>query len=617
MTSNFDIREHFKKITVLDKGHVELMDGMVTDPMLKIVNAARVSFNKEAIDLTERDKKLIKFLIEHEHFSTVRHSYFSFRIKAPLSVFRQWWKYQIGSDWIENENIGSIQIPDTSWNEACLTGDTLIYCNDHKDNLIKMQIKDLFDKWNNNKQGKVKELKVRSMNEQNNMLTTNKIIDVIDRGMQDVFKVTLKDGKRINLTKNHRVYTDDGWKTMGESLSPILLNNNSVAFNKNVKWATNGIPVAGNGLYKNKEWLAEKLDNNLNYSEIALESECSEHTIRKWVKRYGLKGKNCNFKKGDAPWNKNKSYKIKDFAGYSKEHIEAIKLARSGEKSNFWKGGISSDRRNITRWTTENAQKVHKKHYYTCQQCGEQNNKLHAHHIKPVYFAPNEAYDINNLISVCIPCHRKIHKTIETELSFMEQFCNVEKYDVELIKKAQYEKKSISIKNSLKMVKYTEVVSVEYLGQQQCYDLEMEAPNKNFVANGIIVHNSGRYVEFEPEFYIPESIRVQSKDNKQGSFGKLETEIETGLSPVEFFEQSCLRQYEDYKKLVEAGAAKEQARMLLPQNIYSECIWTCSLQTILFFLHQRLKEDAQWEIREYAKGILELTRPILIDGLVK
>lgn len=246
MTSNFDIREHFKKITVLDKGHVELIDGMVIDPMLKAVNAARVSFNKESTELTDKDKKLIKFLIEHEHFSTIRHSYFSFRIKAPINVFRQFWKYQIGSNWIENENVGSIQIPDTSWNEE-----------------------------------------------------------------------------------------------------------------------------------------------------------------------------------------------------------------------------------------------------------------------------------------------------------------------------------------------------------------------------------SGRYVEFEPEFYIPESIRVQSKDNKQGSFGKLETEIESGLSPVEFFEQSCLRQYEDYKKLVEAGAAKEQARMLLPQNIYSECIWTCSLQTILFFLHQRLKEDAQWEIREYAKGILELTRPILIDGLVK
>ena len=66
MKKEFDIKELFRKETVLDKGHVELMDGTVTHPMLKVVNSARVSFLKEAKDLTERDAKLIKFLIDHE-----------------------------------------------------------------------------------------------------------------------------------------------------------------------------------------------------------------------------------------------------------------------------------------------------------------------------------------------------------------------------------------------------------------------------------------------------------------------------------------------------------------------------------------------------------------------
>lgn len=111
---NFDIKEHFRKEDVLDHGKVELIDGMVSHPVLKVVNSARVSFNKEASSLEEKDIKLVKYLIEHEHFSTLRHSYFSFRVKAPLAVFRQWWKYQIGSQWIENEGLGSIEIPDTS-----------------------------------------------------------------------------------------------------------------------------------------------------------------------------------------------------------------------------------------------------------------------------------------------------------------------------------------------------------------------------------------------------------------------------------------------------------------------------------------------------------------------
>lgn len=240
----FDIRNHFKKINVLDKGHVELIDGMVGEPTLKVVNSARVSFAKEANEITDRDLRLVKYLIDHEHFSTLRHSYFTFRVKAPICVFRQFWKYQIGSSWNESEGFGSIEIPDTSWNEV-----------------------------------------------------------------------------------------------------------------------------------------------------------------------------------------------------------------------------------------------------------------------------------------------------------------------------------------------------------------------------------SGRYIEFKPEFYIPETIRVQSVNNKQGSEGKLEHQFvienhagDCELSPVEFFERSCLRSFAAYEAIVKAGGAKEQARMLLPQNVYSECIWTCSLQTIMFFLHQRLKSDAQWEIRQYAlavKSIME------------
>lgn len=241
---SFEMKNLLRKQDVLDKGYIELIDGMVTHPMLKIVNSARVSFLKESKDLTDKDQKLIKFLIEHEHFSTLRHSYFSFRIKAPICVMRQWWKYQVGSQWIENENVGSIEILDTSWNEA-----------------------------------------------------------------------------------------------------------------------------------------------------------------------------------------------------------------------------------------------------------------------------------------------------------------------------------------------------------------------------------SGRYVEFKPEFYIPKEIRVQSKNNKQGSFGKLNALL-SGVDPVNFFKNVCEFQYENYLRLVESGAAKEQARMILPQNIYTECIWTCSLQTILFFLHQRLKEDAQWEIRQYASALKELMQPLIINDIL-
>jgi thymidylate synthase (FAD) len=114
----YDVRDYFKKIKVLDKGYIELIDGMVSDPLLKIVNAARVSFAKESKKLTDKDKKLINYLYEHKHFSTYRHSYFTFRIKAPLFIFRQMWKHQVGSDWVEGAESGEVVVLDSGWNEA-------------------------------------------------------------------------------------------------------------------------------------------------------------------------------------------------------------------------------------------------------------------------------------------------------------------------------------------------------------------------------------------------------------------------------------------------------------------------------------------------------------------
>lgn len=118
MTTTFDPSTAFKSIPVLDKGSVELFDAMLMDPRLKVVNSARVSYNKTSEEFSEKDQKLVKYLYEHGHFSTYRHSYFSFRIKAPLFVFRQWWKYQVGSSWEEGDELGSpVIVPDTSWNE--------------------------------------------------------------------------------------------------------------------------------------------------------------------------------------------------------------------------------------------------------------------------------------------------------------------------------------------------------------------------------------------------------------------------------------------------------------------------------------------------------------------
>lgn len=83
------------KVNVLDTiGFVEILDTFGDD--LTVVNAARVSFNKESHELVEQDKKLINYLAKHDHVTPFFHPQIRFRIKMPIFVAREWFRHQIG-----------------------------------------------------------------------------------------------------------------------------------------------------------------------------------------------------------------------------------------------------------------------------------------------------------------------------------------------------------------------------------------------------------------------------------------------------------------------------------------------------------------------------------------
>ena len=88
------------------KSRIELINSMGSD--LSIVNDARASFEKSSNELSEKDIKLINYLIKHEHTSPFRGVVFKFKVKAPLYICRQWWKHVIASNH-NDEQLG--------WNE--------------------------------------------------------------------------------------------------------------------------------------------------------------------------------------------------------------------------------------------------------------------------------------------------------------------------------------------------------------------------------------------------------------------------------------------------------------------------------------------------------------------
>ena len=79
--------------------NVELLEVMGSD--LTVVNAARVSFAAESQEFSGRDKKLIKYLARHNHWTPFAHVQLQFRIKAPVFVARQLVKHQVGLVWNE------------------------------------------------------------------------------------------------------------------------------------------------------------------------------------------------------------------------------------------------------------------------------------------------------------------------------------------------------------------------------------------------------------------------------------------------------------------------------------------------------------------------------------
>lgn len=164
-----------KIINVLDKGYVRLVDALGSD--LTIANAARVSYAKESLELTDRDKGLIGFLAREDHTSPFRHAMLQFEVYAPLMVARQWWKYIIGSS--HQEGIGDSL---NAWNESSRR-----YITEEPAFYIPQK-----DQWRsapeNSKQGSGAPIEWELGQEY-----TDKLMDYVDQGLK-LYEGAMKDG---------------------------------------------------------------------------------------------------------------------------------------------------------------------------------------------------------------------------------------------------------------------------------------------------------------------------------------------------------------------------------------------------------------------------------------
>ena len=161
-------------------------------------------------------------------------------------------------------------------------------------------------------------------------------------------------------------------------------------------------------------------------------------------------------------------------------------------------------------------------------------------------------------------------------------------------------------------LKDSDIKLIQYLAKHKHWSpfahasLQFHIKAPIFVARQLVKHQVGlvwnevsrRYVDDEPEFYIPQVWRKRpDKSIKQGSSNET---IEYDISgSIEFVNQT-------YKNLLREGVAPEMARMVLPQNLYTEWYWSGTLYAFSRVCNLRCAKDTQSETREIANGIRDI-----------
>ena len=138
---------------------------------------------------------------------------------------------------------------------------------------------------------------------------------------------------------------------------------------------------------------------------------------------------------------------------------------------------------------------------------------------------------------------------------------------------------------------------------------------------------SRRYTSVDMKFYSPEKFRTQHKSNRQAWNYELVNPVldsaylgigyETAQAAVAM---QNTRSVNLFRALLDAGVCREQARGVLPQNLYTEYYGTANLHNLLKFVSLRVHEGAQWEIQQVAKACLQIARehfPHAVESYIK
>lgn len=500
---------------------VELIDSMGSD--LSVVNAARVSFDNVSDwedsttkTLSERDRKLIHYLAKNKHTSCFEHQSATLRITVPIPIARQIQRHRT----------------------FCLSGDSMISFQ-RPDNgaHYPYRLDRLYKNWNDPAQKvRIKNMAIRSVDESTGEIITNKVVDVMYSGKKLVYVMLLSNGMEVKGSKDHRIFTRDGWRTIGqlrEEPVPVVAAN-----------------------YHKCDVLASEWPKSINSVEW--------RPVVGWEGRYEVSNAgeirsliNTRGNKLEEPLVKTRT---KNTAGYA-----CVSLSR---------GGVSR--------------------MYNCHTLvmeafvGPRPDDMEVRHLD----GNRLNSDISNL-AYGYPwenqADRNYHGTVK--------YKGTDLYDI------------------LEIVAYDVV---------DTYDISVEGPNHNFFANGVVVHNSynevsRRYVDSEPEFFMPKEWRARADNVKQGSSDEKVEWVNDTNDCLHEINEYVTHHYdlmlELYNELLDNKVAPELARMVLPQAMMTQFYMTGNLRAWNHFLKLRLDAHSQLEVREMAGMVATILEELFPESM--
>jgi 5-methylcytosine-specific restriction endonuclease McrA/DNA-binding XRE family transcriptional regulator len=501
---------------------------------------------------------------------------------------------------------GSISSADFGF---CLVGDTQIYrthqVSGKSDGVRKRRLDDLYAMTQTpHGRSRLKLLRLRCLDETTGTFVAGKVKQIICSGVKPVFTVKLADGKTITTTKTHRYLTRDGWMTLEDAVGGLEITaKGTVVYGKSdVELMVNGRPI-----YQDEAWLREQyLAKGLSQETIAEIVGVSPHTIRAWIRKHHLQKPLGSWTVGKIPWNKGLHYRSRPKSATERE---ATRQRMRGAGNHRWRGGISSQAIAIRRCVNALRPSIYARDSYCCRLCGKRGGKLSIHHVLPVWARPELVCDPDNMVTLCRSCHLKVN---QHEEDYIEVFGRTS---------GELGDKPRPMQHAPRLVpRPVRIAAIAYAGEQMTYDIVMEGPHHNFVANGFVTHNShlsqryvsGRMLRFveRPEYTGDEQLhaqfleRIERASNEYMALSTRLLEMQQAGAKILSAEERT-----DLRKKVQ-----QSARSVLPNETEAPIVVTGNARAWRHFIEMRASAHAEIEIRELAVRVflcLHLTDPIL------